>query len=506
MTYRNLLAMTCVFFVFAVGCAQNNLERKGSLSGSHSDPAVSNADNQKPNDGATSSQKSGGMSFSLATSIPGAVSFTVHLQNKDNAAIVYDMKGNYDASTPVKLDNILVGNYTLMVTVSDKDGKVIGSATSEVSIKDGVVAQAKLTADPAVTGALAISLDGGGGIAPGALLPMMGFSDSSGVRLWNSASDQISGDFAADVLQSSTGSNFYGQTSSSILLGRFADDKSMAFAEFVSLSRVIIRSAKDGSRIRSFDLSNIIPAPSSNSYDSFFSGFFSGDLNGDGIDDIVVQSFIGFYAIDGKTGQKIWATTMASSINNDVRMAACDAADMDGDGIIDVFCSVAVVVNGVFNEGHISVLNGKDGSEKQSENFLGETVSQMKVWPSKIAVGDFLGDGKKQIAYSYFAGSYQERVKIVDLSGKVVKDPVTTFASDGYSPWGYRVLGLKALDRNGDGKDELVAFYGESSSMIKIKTFDATGKEAAPMISLGQPAGGGMDAFFSTHFSVRNVK
>jgi hypothetical protein len=189
-----------------------------------------------------------------------------------------------------------------------------------------------------------------------------------------------------------------------------------------------------------------------------------GDLNNDGVDDVIVGAGVGggprVRAYDGRTGavlQDFFA--YSPNFTGGVWLAS---GDVDGDGFDDI-----VTGAGAGGGPHVKAFSGKNGQELRSffafdPNFTGG---------AKVAVGDFNGDGRADIA----AGS-----------GVGVASQVVTF--DGRSlavlnrlnPFESAFLGgvnLAAGDVNGDGRAELIVGAAAGGGP-RVRVLDATSGEA----------------------------
>ena len=186
-----------------------------------------------------------------------------------------------------------------------------------------------------------------------------------------------------------------------------------------------------------------------------------GDFNGDGQQDLALASSFNVLILLGDgSGSFSAATNFAAGPNTRFSLAV---GDFNGDGKQDL----ATANYGSACMGSVSVLLGDgDGNLSSPTSY---TVAA-NTFPISVAVGDFNGDGKQDLAV---ANNGSDNVSIFLGDGLGNFSPARNFTA-GTDPESVAVG-----DFNGDGKQDLaVANYG--SSNVSILLGDGTGNFSAP--------------------------
>ncbi|MGO4884880.1 MAG: FG-GAP repeat domain-containing protein [Bryobacteraceae bacterium] len=180
----------------------------------------------------------------------------------------------------------------------------------------------------------------------------------------------------------------------------------------------------------------------------------AGDFNGDGIPDLVVNGHGAVILLGNGDG------TFQPPLSYGGGNGAIAVGDFNGDGIPDV--ASADYGDGLTNPGNTVyiILGNGDGTFQPP---VGYTVD---LAPTAIAVGDFNGDGKLDLAVTeqiYSCACYAGRVSILLGNGDGTFQPQTIYGT-GIDP-----LSVAAGDFNGDGKLDLaITNLGESQGNVSI--------------------------------------
>ncbi|MFE0346844.1 FG-GAP-like repeat-containing protein [Streptomyces griseoluteus] len=222
----------------------------------------------------------------------------------------------------------------------------------------------------------------------------------------------------------------------------------------------------------------------------------TGDFNGDGIGD--VAAFYGY--ADGRVSLRTWLGTAAGDFaaplvswstepgNWSFRAIQAQAGDFNGDGRDDIAAwysygdgsdklfTFTANTRGGFNAPFSSVYRAD-----------GWTVERMK-----FATGDYNGDGRDDVAvlYGYADGS----VKIFTFTSKptgAFNEPIPGWETTG---WNFSAASLYSGDFDGDGRDDLAAWYDYADGHDAVIAFtaftaDTTGKFGDRKEILTIPAG-----------------
>lgn len=184
---------------------------------------------------------------------------------------------------------------------------------------------------------------------------------------------------------------------------------------------------------------------------SFTGGVYvaAGDINGDGFDDIICGADSGggpnitvFSGKDGKQLRSFFAYDPA--FTGGVRVAA---GDVNGDGIADIIAGA-----GPGGGPNVTVFGGLDGS------LLASFFAYNPAFTDGIyvAAGDTNGNGTAKVICGAGAGG-GPNITVFSIDGGVATPLLSFFAYDPAFAGGVRVA---SIDRNGNGKADIVAVHG----------------------------------------------
>lgn len=177
-----------------------------------------------------------------------------------------------------------------------------------------------------------------------------------------------------------------------------------------------------------------------------YSFLIASDFDRNGTQDLVVLNY-GIPLVLLGNGDGTFQPPVAVVNNANYSMLA--VADMNGDGKPDLICT-----NGSYG-GQVSVILGNgDGTFQSPAGYAG-----MSAYPSAMVVGDFNGDSKVDVAFTYWAG-----IAFLPGNGDGSLGAVVTSSLSQGTPADLVAL---AGDFNGDGKLD-IAFPGYYSSQIVI--------------------------------------
>ena len=180
----------------------------------------------------------------------------------------------------------------------------------------------------------------------------------------------------------------------------------------------------------------------------------AGDLNNDGkIDLVVTNGSTNSVSILLGNDNGTFTPGMAVKLHNRVEPSGITLADMDGDGTLDL-----VVAENVTSQVAISLGNG-DGTFRPAHAFDAGGLA------SAVAVGDFNGDGKMDVAATvYEAGDGQAgNVAVLLGNGHGGLGAATLY------PIGAMPSAIIARDSDGDGKLDLAAISKDGNSLATLK-------------------------------------
>ncbi|MFL9684392.1 FG-GAP-like repeat-containing protein [Streptomyces sp. KL110A] len=221
----------------------------------------------------------------------------------------------------------------------------------------------------------------------------------------------------------------------------------------------------------------------------------TGDFNGDGIGDLA--AFYGYE--DGRVTLLTWLGRGDGTFGNALHSwtaapgnwyfdaMTVQAGDFNGDGRDDVAVWYAY---GNGNDRLFTMLARTDGGfGPHTSSFERAAADGWYVNRMKFATGDFNGDGRDDLAalYGYRDGS----VKLMYWAGRTdggFAEPVHGYESTG---WTFRQASLHAGDFDGDGRDDLAAWYDYADGHDAVIGFrlGTDGKFGARREMLTRPAG-----------------
>ncbi len=172
-----------------------------------------------------------------------------------------------------------------------------------------------------------------------------------------------------------------------------------------------------------------------------------GDFNGDGKPDIGVSGGLngGVVSILINNGDGTFKSPANYSISGNVQALA--AADLNADGKLDL------VVSSGGTSGTISVLLGNGDGTFGSPIVY--TSNLLSIYSASIAVADFNGDGKLDLAVTNSEGSTNAVAIVLGNGDGTLQNPPLLYSA------GLLPTGLVTLDVNGDGKPDLAVAGGD---------------------------------------------
>ena len=199
------------------------------------------------------------------------------------------------------------------------------------------------------------------------------------------------------------------------------------------------------------------------------------DVNGDGLPDLVVVSAGG--ECGGYVSVLLNTTTPQAATPSFASQAtfavgygptSLAVADLNGDGLPDL-----VVANSRDND--VSVLLNTTTPGADVPTFSPQQTFATGMQPISVAVGDFNGDGRPDLAVANFT---DETVSVL-LNTTTPGTSTPTFAPQQTFATGMEPVSVAAADLNGDGLPDLVvANYGDSTVSVLLNT--TTPGAAAP--------------------------
>ena len=177
----------------------------------------------------------------------------------------------------------------------------------------------------------------------------------------------------------------------------------------------------------------------------------TGDFNGDGRSDIAIANLSGYVTVYLSTGEGGFQAAPGSPPITGLRPRAIATADLTGNGKLDL-----VTANSGSDNVTVLLGNGSGGFTPATGSPFPVPVNQegndscQFGTPESIAIGDFNGDGKPDLAVANFNGC-SDNVAILqgDGSGQFTNAAGSPFNANG------NPRGMVTGDFNGDGKPDL---------------------------------------------------
>ncbi|WP_181043615.1 FG-GAP-like repeat-containing protein [Actinokineospora auranticolor] len=218
-----------------------------------------------------------------------------------------------------------------------------------------------------------------------------------------------------------------------------------------------------------------------------------GDANGDGRSDLLVLRDDGGYRVTlwvfygnglGYTAPS--APAWDSGPNGwDLNRVKATIGDVNGDGKDDVIAFYNYF-NATFSI--FTLLSTATGA--QAPTTWWNTPPGSAEWANlSVISGDFNGDGKDDVGCTYDYGNAQTRLWYQYSTGTAFGGGVMAWDS-GVNNWSMGRGKYVVTDANGDGKDDLVAFYNYYNATFSVFTFKSTATGAlAPTVWWNNPPG-----------------
>ncbi len=190
----------------------------------------------------------------------------------------------------------------------------------------------------------------------------------------------------------------------------------------------------------------------------------AGDFNGDGKLDLAVANYnsntLSIFMNTTRPGDAVPSFSHKIDFPTGERPISVSTGDFNGDGKPDV-----AVVN--YKSNTVSIFLNTTARGAASPTFSSPLVLDAGIRPVSVAIGDFNGDGKPDIA----AANYRSNSISVFLNTTGENDTVLSFSVKTDFPVGERPMWISTGDLNGDGKPDLVsADYGSNSVSVLLNS------------------------------------
>ncbi|MGH9694527.1 MAG: FG-GAP repeat domain-containing protein, partial [Bryobacteraceae bacterium] len=187
-----------------------------------------------------------------------------------------------------------------------------------------------------------------------------------------------------------------------------------------------------------------------------------GDFNGDGKQDLAVANYTDPGTISIFLGNGVGGFTRLTDINAGSFPFSIAVGDFNGDGKQDL----AVVNATLGTPSTVAVLLGSGNG-----TFSAATYFAVGNGPTSIAMGDFNGDGKQDLAVTNF---YSSNVSIL------LGDGAGHFSAPTNFPCGGGPYSIAVGDFNRDGNQDLAVANSSSPGRVSILLGDGAGNFSAP--------------------------
>ncbi|CAF4960860.1 unnamed protein product, partial [Rotaria sp. Silwood1] len=189
-----------------------------------------------------------------------------------------------------------------------------------------------------------------------------------------------------------------------------------------------------------------------------------GDLNGDGLPDVAATNYdatsVSVFFNTTPSGNATPTFSAKTDFTTGTNPASISFCDFNGDGKPDI-----VIAN--YGSNTVSVLFNTTTSGSATPTFSAKTDFTTGTGPYSVAMGDFNGDGKKDIATANYDGASTS----IFLNTTTPGSATPTFSAKTDFTAGTNPASVAIRDLNGDGVPDLaVANYGSNSVSVFFNT------------------------------------